>query len=151
MKRLIVAGGGALLMVLAAAGCGQAQGAAKSPAASHKSGHAAQPSVMQRAKGWLPTLSATQVTAGHLQSRPWTLLHLTQNGTVAEIKYTYGGCQPKPKGVLVTAGGSKVTMSLEAPRLAKGTLCPPDLIVGTARVLLPTLSGHTLEHGPIGH
>lgn len=147
MKRSMFAGAVAALAVagLAVAGCGTAH-ANGSAASGTKAGSLA---AAHQLKGYLPALTAQQVTAGHLVSRPWTLVHLS-NG-VAQIKYSYGGCTPAPKGVLVTQSGSAVTMSLEAPRLKPGTVCAPNLVVATARVSLPGLAGHTLQHAPARH
>lgn len=142
MTRFMIAGAAALAVTaLAVAGCGTAH--ANAPAASGKSDALA---AAHLPKGYLPELTAQQVAAGHLVSRPWTLVS-TSHG-VAQIKYSYGGCTPRPKGVLVTRSGSAIMMSLEAPRLKAGTVCAPDLVVATARVSLPGLAGHPLQHAP---
>jgi hypothetical protein len=143
MKRLTIAGAALLAVTgLAVAGCGTAR--ANAPAAS-----GSKPGALAAAhlpKGYLPELTAQQVAAGHLVSRPWTLVS-TAHG-VAQIKYSYGGCTPRHKGVLVTRSGSAITMSLEAPRLKAGTVCAPNLAVATSRVSLPSLAGHSLQHAP---
>jgi hypothetical protein len=143
MKRLMIAGAAVLAVTgLAVAGCGTAH--ANAPAASGgKSGALASAHLP---KGYLPELTAQQVAAGHLVSRPWTLVS-TSHG-VAQIKYSYGGCTPRPTGVLVTRSGAAITMSLEAPRLKAGTVCAPNLVVATARVSLPGLAGNSLQHAP---
>lgn len=142
MTRFMIAGAAALAVTaLAVAGCGTAH--ANAPAASGKSDALA---AAHLPKGYLPELTAQQVAAGHLVSRPWTLVS-TSHG-VAQIKYSYGGCTPRPKGVLVTRSGSAIMMSLEAPRLKAGTVCAPNLVVATARVSLPGLAGHPLQHAP---
>jgi hypothetical protein len=141
MKRLMIAGAVALLAV---AGCGTAHAHGNASAGTgSKSGKLA---VANLPKGYLPALTTQQVEAGHLVSRPWTLVGMSHNGTVAQIKYSYGGCTPRPKGVLVTRSGPNVTLSLEAPRLKPGTICAPNLVVGTASVMLPGIAGHTLQH-----
>jgi len=141
MKRLMIAGAVALLAV---AGCGTAHAHGNTPAASgSKSGKLAAANLP---KGYLPALTVQQVAAGHLVSRAWTLVRTSHGGTVAQIKYSYGGCTPRPKGVLVTRTGSKITMSLEAPRLKTGTVCAPNLVVTTSSVSLPGLAGNTLQH-----
>ena len=142
MKRSMIAGAVAALAVagLTVAGCGTAH-----PNDSAGSGGKADRlAAAHLPKGYLPALSAQQVAAGHLVSRPWTLVGVSHG--VAQIKYSYGGCTPRPKGVLVTQTGSAITMSLEAPRLKPGTVCAPNLVVTTARVNLPGLAGHTLQH-----
>lgn len=141
MKRLMIAGAAVLAVTgLAVAGCGTAH--ANAPAASGSKSDAM--TAAHLPKGYLPELTAQQVAAGHLVSRPWTLVSTSLG--VAQIKYSYGGCTPRPKGVLVTRSGSVITMSLEAPRLKTGTVCAPNLVVATARVSLPGVAGHTLQH-----
>ncbi|MBV9855543.1 MAG: hypothetical protein JOY82_13675 [Streptosporangiaceae bacterium] len=95
---------------------------------------------------WLPVLSAGQVAAGHLLPRNWTLLRLGQGGTAAEIRYPYGGCLPKPEGVLLTQSGGAVLMSLEAPRPSLAADCAPVVATEAAWVHIPALAGRVLRH-----
>jgi hypothetical protein len=149
MKRLLI--GAVMAAVLAVAGCGVAQGSAAhgtggGGAAHNRGSHAA-----SAGKNALPVLTASQVAAGHLVSRPWTLVRITHGGTVAEIRYSFGGCQPRPRGVLVTQSPASVTLALEAPRLPPGTVCTPDLRVATAQVHLPALTSQELHHAHTSH
>lgn len=152
MKRWLIAA--VLAAVLAVTvGCGTAhdpaatQGSPGAPGVSSgRPGHPAPSRAPLVRKGWLPRLSARQVAAGHLLPRKWTLLRLTQGGTVAEIRYHVGGCLPQPKGVLVTQSATAVTLSLEATRPSLATDCAPTVGTETARVHVPGLAGRTFHH-----
>lgn len=144
MTRLVI---GVTVAVLSLAGCGvaHAAGGGHSGSASRAVAGRAVP------KGYLPVLTARQVAGGHLVSRPWALVRLTQRATVAEIRYSFGGCQPRPRGVMVTESVSAVTLTLAGPAVRAGSACTPDLIVGTARVQIPSLGSRVLRHAPAQH
>jgi hypothetical protein len=97
---------------------------------------------------WLPVLTARQAARGHLLPRKWTLVRLTDGGRAAEIRYPFGACLPRPKGVLETESPSAVTLRLEAaqPRLA--AYCATKGTVETAWVHIPPLAGRDLRPAP---
>ena len=157
MKRFLI--GEMIAAVLAVAGCGMAHSPASttmgSPGAPGVSSVRPTHSTPTRAplvrKKWLPVLSARRVAVGHLLPQKWMLLRLTQAGTVAEIGYSFGGCLPQPKGVLVTQSATAVTLSLEAPRPRLAADCAPVLADEVAQVRIPALAGRTLRHPPLPH
>ena len=154
MKRLLIA----VAVPAVTVGCGAAHGLAAahgSPAGPGVASARATPPAHSHGppvrKGWLPLLSARQVAAGHLLPRGWMLLRLTHGGTVAEIRYHFGGCLPQPNGVLVTQSHTAVTLTLEAPRSTLAADCAPVVATEAAWIHIPALAGRTLRHPPRPH
>lgn len=64
----------------------------------------------------------------------------------AEVRYSLGGCQPAPTGVVIEQSSTSVTLILVGPELPKGeSACPPNLILASAEIYVPSLDGRSVR------
>jgi hypothetical protein len=141
--------------VFAVAGCGSVHGASAAQSgltgagvASGKPGHSASSHSVPASARWLPALTRPKVARGQLLPRKWTLVRLTDDGRVAEIRFRFGACLPRPKGVLETQSSTAVILRLEAPQPRLAALCATKGTLETAWVHIPALAGRELRHAP---
>lgn len=100
------------------------------------------------ASHWLPALSKRQVARGDLSPRKWSLVRVTDGGTAAEIRFPFGACLPRPKGVVVTGSHTAVVLQLVAPQPKLAAYCASKGTTETALVHIPALAGRALRPAP---
>lgn len=90
-------------------------------------------------------LSAAQAIAQQLSPRPSTVASANESSGEVRLKYSLGGCQPAPTGVVIEQSSKSVTLVLVGPALPKGeSACVPNLVLTSTDIVVPSLDGRSV-------